>query len=121
MDSKAKFTWIKRVDGTSEFEDYLDSLSEKDGAKLSALIDKIEDNGLELAKRLNWVKKLRGDICEIRSKQGSDIQRALYFQKLGNQYVITHGFSKKSAKTPESEIVHAENMMAKYLRAKKYE
>ena len=49
------------------------------------------------------------------SKQGSGIQRALYFREAGNKYVITHGFSKKADRTPEQEIEHAKNLMKQHL------
>lgn len=62
-----------------------------------------------------WVKKLRGGIFELRSRQGSNIQRALCFHKLGTEYVITHGFTKKTEKTPASEIEKARRMMEDYL------
>ncbi|MDR2108537.1 MAG: type II toxin-antitoxin system RelE/ParE family toxin [Coriobacteriales bacterium] len=110
------FERIRRSDGTSEFDDFLDSLPVKDRAKLEAVILKTELNGLEVAKRMQWVKKLKGDIFELRSKQGSNIQRALYFQFTGTEYVITHGFTKKTDRTPETEINRAIAMMKSYLK-----
>ena len=38
---------------------------------------------------------------------GNNIQRALYFHWKGSRYIITHGFSKKTQKTPRKEILHA--------------
>lgn len=115
MEKKPDFDIVRRPDGTSEFDDFLDSLPYKDRAKLLAIISKTEENGLEVAKKMKWVKKLRDGISELRSKQGSNIQRALYFQEVGNKYVITHGFTKKTDKTPEQEIEHAKNLMNRYL------
>ena len=63
---------------------------------------------------MEWVKKLDNDIYEIRSKVGSNIQRALYFQKVGNEYLITHGFTKKTKKTPKTEIERAKSIRDKY-------
>jgi phage-related protein len=115
MEKKLTFDRVLRADGTSEFDDFLDSLPSKDRAKLEAVIFKTEYNGIEIAKRMKWVKKLRDDIFELRSKQGSDIQRALYFHKVGTEYIITHGFTKKANKTPDSEIEHAANLMDEFL------
>jgi phage-related protein len=50
------------------------------------------------------------------SKQDSDVQRAIYFQKIGVDYLITHGFTKKSQRTPKSEIEHARAMRKKFLK-----
>lgn len=115
MKKKLTFDVIKRSNGTSEFDDFLNSLPTKDRAKLLAVISKTEEHGLEIAKKMKWVKKLRDGICELRSICGNDIQRALYFQKAGSHYVITHGFTKKSDKTPENEIEHAKTLMNRYL------
>jgi len=112
---KVNFDWIKRKDGTSEFEDYLDSLPDKDAEKLLAVITAVEDHGLLVSARMKWTKKLEDDLYELRSKQGSDIQRAIYFQKVGPEYLITHGFTKKSQKTPKDEIEHAKAMRKRYL------
>lgn len=51
----------------------------------------------------NGLKKLESNLYEIRSQRSSNIQRALYFQVQGTQYVITNAFTKKSQKTPESK------------------
>ena len=115
MNNNPTFDIIRRSDGTSEFDDFLDSLPPKDRAKLLAIISKTEQHGLEVAKKMKWVKKLRDGISELRSKQGSDIQRVLYFREVGTKYVITHGFTKKTDKTPDQEIEHAKNLMKQYL------
>ena len=111
---KLTFDWVKRPDGTSEFIEFMDTLPVKDSAKLFAVISKTEDVGIETAKKMKWVKKLRDGIFEIRSKQGSDIQRALYFHKVGSEYMITHGFTKKSEETPAREIEHAKAIRDRY-------
>ncbi len=85
----------------------MDSLPVKDAAKLTKLIQKIEQYGLLIAERQKWTKKLDSNLYEIRSKLGANIQRAIYFQKIGNQFVITQGFIKKDNKTPLTEIHEA--------------
>lgn len=115
MRKRLEFDIVRRLDGTSEFDDFLDSLPSKDRAKMLAIISKTEEHGLEIAKKMKWVKKLRDGISELRSKQGSDIQRVMYFQEVGTKYVITHGFTKKTDKTPEKEIEHAITQMKRYL------
>ncbi|HIF1060037.1 TPA: type II toxin-antitoxin system RelE/ParE family toxin, partial [Enterococcus faecium] len=41
---------------------------------------------------------------------GSNIQRAIYFHVVNGRYVITHGFTKKTEKTPISELKHAKEL-----------
>ena len=46
------FEYIKRVDGTSKFKDFLDSLSEKDAAK-NKLVKKLETNLYKLRSKMS--------------------------------------------------------------------
>lgn len=48
-------------------------------------------------------QKLETNLYELRSKVSSNIQRVFYFHVVDNRYVITHGFTKKTDKTPENE------------------
>jgi len=61
-------------------------------------------------------KEADNNLYELRSKVGSNIQRAMYFHVEENDYIITHGFTKKSQKTPLKEIDRG-----KYLREEYYE
>lgn len=81
---KPKFDWGMRLDDTSEFEEFLSSLPEKDRRALLQLIEKVEQRGLLDAIKLKWVKKLDDGIFELRSEWNHNIQRALYFQKVDN-------------------------------------
>lgn len=119
MENRVEFDYIRRKDGSSLFEEFLESLPEKDQAKLLAVIHNTEEMGLETAKRMQWIKKLDDDLFELRSKVGSNIQRAIYFQKIGDQYLITHGFTKKSQKTPPKEISKAKDIRDRYKRGNK--
>ena len=99
----------------NEFKHFLDQLPDKDAAKLIATIQNIELNGLIIAERQLWVKKLEDNLYEIRSKRASNIQRALYFQVRGSQYLITNAFTKKTSKTPASEKQLARKRRQQYL------
>ena len=99
----------------AEFEQFLNQLPDKDAAKLIATIQNIENNGLLVAERQLWVKKLENNLYEIRSKRSSNIQRAIYFQVKGSQYIITNAFTKKTQKTPENEKQIARNRRSQYL------
>lgn len=107
---KPKFISYTRPNGHNEFEEFYNSLPIKDRNKLRATIDMIEEAGMQAAIQLEWVKKLDSEINEIRSKVSSNIQRALYFHVKNNQYIITHGFTKKTQKTPIREIEKAKQI-----------
>ena len=98
-----------------EFDQFLDHLPNKDAAPLIAPIQNIENNGLLAAERQLWVKKLENNLSEIRSKRASNIQRAIYFQVKGSQYIVTNAFTKKTPKTPENEKQIARNRRSQYL------
>lgn len=99
-----------------EFEEFLDSLSDKDAAKLLLLCNNIENYGIATARRQKWVKKLEDNLYEVRSKLASNIQRATYFHWENNQYIITQGFTRKTQKAPKREINKAKTRRANYER-----
>jgi phage-related protein len=66
------------------------------------------------AVKMQWVKKLDDGLYEVRSKLGSNDQRAVYFQDFGSCYLITHEFTKKTSKTPQSEIEKAKRIRKQY-------
>lgn len=107
---KPKFISYTRPNGHNEFEEFYNSLPVKDRNKSRATIEMIEEAGIQVAIQLEWVKKLDSEINEIRSKVSSNIQRALYFHVKNNQYIITHGFTKKTQKTPIKEIERAKQI-----------
>ena len=58
---------------------------------------------------------LEDGIFELRAQAGNNISRVLYFFMLGNQAVLTHGFIKKTQKTPDREIKRAKKMRDEYV------
>lgn len=53
---------------------------------------------------------------KMQAKEGSDITRVLYFYVIGNKAVLTHGFVKKTNKTPPSEIERAIQYRNEYMK-----
>jgi len=111
---KIKFDYIKLNNQKADFETFLASLPEKDQVKLLAVIRKTCDCGLLIAHKMKWIKKLSNNLYELRSKVSTNIQRAIYFHVEENFYLITHGFTKKTQKTPRTEIERAEQIRKKY-------
>ena len=73
-------------------QELLDSLEPKLLAKTLRTIDLLEMNGPLL--REPYSKPLENGIFELRTKQGSDITRVLYFFIVGKKAVLTNGFIK---------------------------
>lgn len=57
-------------------------------------------------------------LSEIRVMWASDIFRMFCFFDEGRLVVLTHGFQKKSQKTPRREIERAERIREKYYNEK---
>ncbi|MCD8845225.1 type II toxin-antitoxin system RelE/ParE family toxin [Staphylococcus gallinarum] len=110
------FNTLEDENKNSEFINFVNNLPQKDKMKLLLTIQKIQDYGIRQAIKMEWVKKLEDGIYEIRSKLGNNHQRALYFQKIGNEYIITHGFTKKTNKTPPREILRSKKIIDRYKR-----
>lgn len=101
-------------DGKCPLQEYLDSLDPKLLAKTLRTIDLLENNGTALRKPYSG--PLGNGIFELRTKQGSDITRVLYFFFVGNKAILTNGFTKKTQKTPVSELDTAKKYKADYER-----
>lgn len=101
-------------DGNCPLQEYLDSLEPKLLAKTLRTIDLLEKNGTAL--RGPCSEPIGNGIFELRTKQGSDITRVLYFFFEGNKAVLTNGFTKKTRKTPKNIIDLAKKYKADYER-----
>lgn len=119
---KPKFEFYTRLNGHTEFLEFLQTIPIKDKQKLLATIATIQEHGLLVAQRMEWVKKLDDDIFEIRSKVASNIQRALYFHVINERYIITHGFTKKTQKTlsRQSLLTHDRKEGSAYNEGEQY-
>jgi phage-related protein len=104
------------ADGTKPAETFIESLPPKMMAKVLRAVHMLRINGSEL--REPYSKHLDDGIFEIRAKVGSDISRVLYFFMVGKKAILTHGFIKKTQKTPPSEISLAKKYRAEYLSRK---
>lgn len=67
----------------------------------------LQQFGLELMEE-ERVTKLTKTIFELRTKQGSNINRVLFGIKKGKVVLLTRSFVKKTQKTPKGEIELAE-------------
>jgi len=85
------------------------SLDAKTRAKIARNIYLLEQYGLHLGGR--YIKNIDGKLFELRIKDFKGIYRILYFAHTGKQFVLLHGFIKKSQKTPREDIELAQKRM----------
>lgn len=103
-----------KEDGTRPAWEFLQSLSKGMRAKMLRAINRLEDFGPAL--RRPFSASLGDGIFELRAQFGGDISRVLYFFVLEGRAVLTHGFIKKTEKTPPEEIERAKRYRSDYLR-----
>jgi phage-related protein len=111
-----KALFYDKPDGTEPAKEFLDSLDAKMFAKMIRAIELIRASGT--AVREPYSKHLDDGIFEVRARIGSDISRVLFFFYTGKRFVLTHGFIRKTQKTPPAEIVRAKKYRKEYLNRK---
>lgn len=101
-------------------EEFLDSLDGKQAQKVAWVLRLVEELESIPAR---YFKKLAGtdDIWEARIDSGHDTFRLLGFFDGRHIVVLTHGFQKKSQKTPQQGISLAQERRKDYFRRKKHE
>jgi len=99
-------TFYRTADGKCPVQEFLDSLPGKVAQKIVWVLRLLEEMDIVPA---SYFKKLTGteDIWECRIQFASNAYRIFCFF-LNNTVVLTHGFVKKSQKTPAREIERAE-------------
>lgn len=96
---------------------FLDSLPRKDREKVFYNVAIVQRG----VKDPSLFKKLEGtDIWEFRTDYNGNAYRLLAFwDKEENSFVVaTHGFSKKTQKTPRKEIAKAETIRQEYFKSR---
>ncbi len=100
-----RVSFYKTAAGEEPAKEFLLSLDRKMRAKMIRTIDMLAQNGTKL--REPYSAPLEDGIFELRAKVGSNISRVLYFFIVGQQVILSHGFIKKTQKTPPREIERA--------------
>lgn len=105
--------YYEKPNGTYPAEEFILSQDVKMRAKIFRGLQLLEEKGNLL--REPFSKHLNEGIFELRTKQGSDISRVLYFFFVDQKIVLTNGFVKKQGKTPAKEIKLAKAYRQDYL------
>ena len=116
MKTKWNAEYIELVDN-NPFEEFLLGLNVNERARIFETINyflELRNRNLPIKESLS--KHLEDGIFELRTSVRSKIVRTLYFYQVGTKIVITHGFIKKSQKTPRKEIEKAKTLREHYLK-----
>lgn len=73
----------------------------------------LQEFGLELMEK-DRVKKLSETVFELRTKQGSNINRVLFGVRKGKVFLLAASFVKKTSKTPKGLITMAETRLEEW-------
>ncbi len=109
------FEFYRTESGRCPVEEFLDSLTGKELQKIDWVMRVVAETSLVPAE---YFEKLQGTdgIWALRARFGGASLRVLGFFFDTNVIVLTNGFSKKTTKTPPSEIELAERRKKDYLR-----
>ncbi|MDC7294557.1 MULTISPECIES: type II toxin-antitoxin system RelE/ParE family toxin [unclassified Butyrivibrio] len=107
--------FYKLEDGTKPAGIFIKSIEDnKLKAKVIRSTKLLEEFGTSLSEPDS--KMLEDGIFELRSIQGKDIARCLYFFTVGDKAIVTNGLIKKTEKTPRSAIALAKKYRSDYER-----
>ena len=112
-----EISFYRTASGRCPVEEFLDSLTARQGVKVTWTLQLIEE--LELVPK-QYFKKLVGtdDIWEVRVSFGRDTFRFLSFFDGPRLVILNHAFTKQTRKIPKSDIRLAEKRKRDYFRRK---
>ncbi len=114
MDGEFTIEYVELPNGRIPAREFIESLDDKAAARVDAFIARLRVYGNRMEGK--FVKKLTGDIFELRVKQFDRIFRILFFYQPGMLIVLTSGFQKKTQETPPAETARAERLRKLWLK-----
>lgn len=100
-----KIVFYETPMGNRPAADFLNSLNDKDAAKMQAILRSLSEHGDKLGAPFS--KPLGDGIFELRTSNRGRWHRILYFFIVNQTVVLSHGFTKKVNETPQREIAKA--------------
>jgi len=104
-----RFTYdFAEIHGKVPMIEFLDGLAISERAKIFAFIEKLAElRSSGRPPKENLSKHLEDGIFELRVAFETRIARSFYFYESEGRLIFTHGFVKKTQKTPKTEIARA--------------
>jgi len=104
--------FYEEEDGSAPVEGFLAELPKKHRAKALAIVRLLEEAGPTLP--FPYSSQVRGKIRELRTQQGKDRIRILYFADKERHFILLHAFIKRTGKLSQKDIQIAERRMKKH-------
>ena len=114
MKNTWKVIYYETAEGRCPVEEFIDSRSAGNQAKLLALISFLEEKGPNLPRP--YADLLEDGIHELRVTLSGNQIRILYFFCYKDFIVLTHVFTKTTMKVPKSEIKTAKKYRQDFLQ-----
>ena len=114
--------YVELENNEKPFEEFVLGLTLKERAKIFETINyflELKNNDLSIKEKLS--KHLEDGIFELRTYLSDKIARTLYFYQKGAKIIITHGFIKKTQKSPRKEIEKAKALRKLYNERRSYD
>ena len=99
--------------GSYPIQEFIDRQNAKTKAKIARTIDMLEQFGILLG--LPYAKHIEGDLWELRTRLENNRYRIIYFLSTGRNFILLHGFVKKTGKIPPKELKIARNRRDAFL------
>lgn len=106
--------FYKTDKGHCPVDEFLDSLSPKVAQKVTWVLKLLQELDMVPTQYLKKLSATDG-IWECRMVFSGNTYRILCFFHGSGRLVLTHGFMKKTQKTPHEEILQAERLKADYI------
>ena len=111
MMMRYRVEYVELPNGKHPFEEFAQSLPINERAKVFETINYfVELKNKNAPIKENLSKHLEDGIFELRTSVSTTIIRTLYFYQKGAKIILTHGFIKKTQKTPRKEIERAKEL-----------
>ena len=107
-----KIEFYRDASGRVPVEEFLCGLDVKMRVKMLRSVQALQEMGGAL--RMPLSEALDDGIFELRAKVGTNISRVFCFFVIGNRAILTHGFIKKTQKTPARELERAKKIREEY-------
>ena len=91
--------------GISPVNEFIAKLSKTEKVKVIWVIDMLAEYGIHLS--MPHARSIDHDLWELRADAG----RIFYYSTAGRQFILLHGYNKKSQRTPAREIDTARRRM----------
>jgi len=111
--------YVELENGKKPFEEFVLSLPINERAKVFETINyfiELKNQNLPIKESLS--KYLEDGIFELRTAFARRIAKSVYFYQKGAKIILTHGFIKKTEKTPRKEIERAKELRTFYHKGK---